>query len=311
MKYLKEVFQKTLVRTISTLHAQFNWIPALIIFLFLSIIFSSCLKEKLNNNPDDLTNQQKMHRLNIQDPFIWNSLATQSIQLPNDEDSLTKSAQVSRIQEYPKGENYYFALFEDLFPSEGDYDFNDVMIRSKLNLEKRRNTVRGFINSTLLNRGGSLPLEIGLMFYEVQGNKYTRISNKNISYINSGKNPPTGSEPWSIPLDELGDSWSINFSLTQKRGDLWINYFIKTTEGEIMTSGFAPPHVEEFTLPHPSYLTEYNLPWGLEIETDELAIPNEKELFLNAYPAFEEWAKSGGTKNKKWYESPDPDYTWK
>ena len=261
MKYLKEVFQKTLVRTISTLHAQFNWIPALIIFLFLSIIFSSCLKEKLNNNPDDLTNQQKMHRLNIQDPFIWNSLATQSIQLPNDEDSLTKSAQVSRIQEYPKGENYYFALFEDLFPSEGDYDFNDVMIRSKLNLEKRRNTVRGFINSTLLNRGGSLPLEIGLMFYEVQGNKYTRISNKNISYINSGKNPPTGSEPWSIPLDELGDSWSIGTEFTWTKtftdylddvsGDYFDNAAISHNYGE-KAAFFADPSAgffEDWTAP--------------------------------------------------------------
>ena len=154
MKYLEEISQKTQLKRIHSLPAQFNWSRALMIFLLLSVIFSSCLKEEEKINPDDLTNQQKMHRLGIQDPLIWNSLANQSIQLPTDEDSLAKSAQVSVIQEYPRGKDYYFALFEDLFPSEGDYDFNDVMIKSKLGLSSRRNVVRGFVNSTLLNRGG-------------------------------------------------------------------------------------------------------------------------------------------------------------
>ncbi len=275
----------------------------------LLFLFSGCLQEPDDIAPEHLSNRQKMHQLNIEDPLIWNSNANQSIELQTDENSLTKAAQVVNIQEYPKGGDYYFALFEDLFPSEGDYDFNDVMIKSKLGLSKSGNEVTGYVNSTLLNRGGSLPVEIGLMFYKEEGKTYTRIPNEDISV--NGQELEAGGAPWSVPLNELGDSWTIDFCFNHKSANIWIAYFIKTEKGEIMSSGFAPSHVEEFTLPHPAFLTEQNLPWGLEIETDELAIPNEKELFLNAFPEFEEWAKSGGVKNKKWFESPDPQYTWK
>lgn len=308
MKYLNSSFREKQKKSIESLPVVMNWKPALMVFIFLPFAFSSCLKVDENINPDMLTNQQRMQQLGIKDALIWNSLANQTIELPTDENSMTKSAQVVNIQEYPKGGDFYFALFEDLFPSEGDYDFNDVMIKSKLGLSGKGGEITGYVKSTLINRGGSLPVEIGLMFYKVEGKKYTRIPNKNIT-INDETLPAEG-KPWSIPIGELGDSWNIDFSITHNSANVWINYFIKTKKGEIMTSGFAPSDVEEFTLPHRHYLTKNNLPWGLEIETDQLAVTNEKELFLNAFPEFEEWAKSGGVKNKKWFKSPDPKYTW-
>lgn len=281
----------------------------LMIAFSLLFLFSGCLQEPDDIDPGELSNQQKMQQLNIEDPLIWNSNVTQSIELTPDENTLTKSARAVNYNEFPKGGDYYFALFEDLFPSEGDYDFNDVMVKSKLGLSKRGNEVTGYVNSTLLNKGGALPVEIGLMFYTERGKTYTRIPNEDIS-VNGQKLEADGA-PWATPLNELGESWTINFSFNHKSANVWIAYFIETEKGEIMSSGFAPSHVEKFTLPHPAFLTEQNLPWGLEIETDELAIPNEKELFLNAFPEFEEWAKSGGVKNKKWFKSPDPKYTWK
>lgn len=279
-------------------------IQLLIPFLF-AFIFSSCLKEDPTiYHLDGLSNRQRMNRLKIVTPLVWNSHLNQSIGFGSDKQIKMKSC--NEMQEYPKGENYYFALFEDLFPSEGDYDFNDVIIKSKLGLKKSDNEITGYIESVLHNDGGSLPVKIGLMFYEVKGKKYTRIPNENITI--NGVELIAGGEPWMAPLPELGDSWKIHFTFQNKNANIWINYFIFTDQ-EILTGGFAPSIVEEFELPHSYFLNDGNLPWGLEIEAKEFAIPAEKELFLNAYPEFEEWAESGGTKNKRWYESPDPEYT--
>jgi hypothetical protein len=278
----------------------------LIAFGLILFLATSCHNDK-GEDLGSLSNKERMQLLKIEDPSIWNTLTTQSIDLGVLETSALKSTK--SLHEYPNGGNYYFALFEDLFPSEGDYDFNDVIIKSKLGLSKSWN-ITGYLKSTLINRGGSLPVDVGLMFYTVSGKTYTRIANE---YITVNGEQLTGEDPWRTPLNDLvadSDSWQINFSLSFMGwwSNIWVSYFIYTNE-EIFTGGFAPSSVHSFTIPTHDFLTDKNLPWGLEIETDEFAIPNEKELFLNAYPEFEEWAESGGVKNKKWYKSPDPAYT--
>ena len=280
----------------------------ILFFVFFSLFFTSCFKDEIDEDIASLSNKERMHQLQINDPAIWNSMATQSIDLSTleIEAALTKSAS-AKTQEWPQGGKYYFALFEDLFPSEGDYDFNDVIIKSKLGLSKKANEISGYVKSELHNKGGTLPVDIGLMFYKVEGRKYTRIPNESIKI--NGEQLEAGGRPWKISLNELGKEWNIEFEIKHKSNNIWINYFIYT-DREILTGGFAPTEVEEeFELPHSYFLTDRNLPWGLEIEAKEFAIPNEKELFLNAYPEFEEWAVSGGVKNKRWYESPDPNYT--
>ncbi len=278
--------------------------PICFYFMFLLFLFNGCLDKNIEVDEESLTNQQRMQLLKIEDPSIWNTLTTQSIDLGELETSALKSA--TAIQEYPKNGKYYFALYEDLFPYEGDYDFNDVIIKSKIGLQKSGNTISGYVNSTLHNRGGGKPANIGLMFYEVSGKSYTRIDNENITV--DGEQLEAGGDPWKKPLTELGKEWQINFSFTNASNNIWISYFIYTDQ-EIFTGGFAPSKIKKFDIPQPDFLTKRNLPWGLEIETESFAIPNEKELFLNAYPEFKEWAESGGVKNKKWYESPDSNYT--
>lgn len=269
-----------------------------------ALFFTSCLKE-ITVNEEDLSNKERMNLLVVNDPSIWNTLTTQSINT----DDLEKSGDLKSaqgMQEYPKGGDYYFALFEDLFPSEGDYDFNDVILKSKLGMEKKSNKITGYFNSTLFNRGGSLPVKIGLMFYEVEGKKYTRIDFDKIKV--NGTQLSNG--PWTADLSDLGTEWTINFEFENKSANVWMSYFIKTDKGgEIMTGGFAPSNVKTFEIPQPQFLTDNNLPWGLEIEASKFAIPNEKELFLNAYPEFKEWAESDGVKNKKWFDKPDSFYT--
>jgi len=280
----------------------------IIISVLFSLFFTSCLKDDIDEDVLSLSNKERMHQLQINNPSIWNSLTVQTIDLTTlDTQAESLKSAFGKMQEYPKGGKYYFSLFEDLFPSEGDYDFNDIIIKSKLGLSKKGNEITGYIDSELVNKGGSLPVAIGLMFYKVEGKKYTRIPNKTIKI--NGVQLEAGGLPWKKSSEKLGEKWKLEFEINHKSNNIWINYFIYT-DREILTSGFAPSEVkEEFEVPQSDFLTDRNLPWGLEIEAKSFAIPNEKELFLNAYPEFEEWATSGGTKNKKWFESPDENYS--
>lgn len=276
-------------------------------FVALILIFTSCLKDDIVAEQEDLTNAEMMKQLTIEDPAIWNSLATQAIDVRSFESSALKSA--TKVTEYPGNNKFYFAIFEDLYPSEGDYDFNDVMLRSTLTMDKTGNELAGTISTTLINKGGSLPVQIGLMFYKNNGKKYTRIANENIT-INGVVLPEDG-EPWLTDLKSLGDKWEIEYKIDQKLNFAWISYFIKTEKGgEILSSGFAPTNVtEEFTIPQLDFLSGNNLPWGLEIEAESFDIPNEKDLFLNCYPKFKEWAESNGKTNQSWFKHPDPNST--
>lgn len=289
----------------------------------LSILHVGCIDDdSIEQNSENLTPNEAMTQLNINDPSIWNTLSTQSIYAGDEE---VKSASAA-TKEYPAADKYYFALFEDVPSLKSDYDFNDVMIRSKLYLEKEGKTQIGWLESILWNDGASpsVPTKLGLMFYEVKGKKYIPIPYEEIK-VNGVQ---LSKEPWMADLKELagksGDEWTVKFEFTAK-SNIWISYFIYSKhvdigEGEegwdqeygyVMQAGFAAPETGEFDIPSRAFLTQNNLCWGMELETNDLAIPKENECFLDCFPEFQEWAESGGTKNKKWYEEPNSKFVEK
>lgn len=275
-----------------------------LIVLIGTVILSGCLEERYEDLdiPENCNSQVMENRLNVVNPEIWNSLAAQTIS-PEDsiEEFSTLALRSSKtLKEYPSSKTYYYALFEDLYPSKGDYDFNDVVIKSKMFLGASKGKAYGYFDSELINKGGSLSIELGLMFYSEDKGTYTRVANKDIK-ING--EILKGEEAWSFILDS--PTWRIDFEFEYDK-NLWVNYFIKSQNGEIMSAGMAPSNVKNFKLPHKAFLTNANLPWGLEIEAEEFAVPNEKVLFLDAYPMFEDWINSGGSsKYKKWFENPN------
>lgn len=277
------------------------------ILLFSTLFLVSCFKDEFDTDSGELTNAEIMNKLKIGNLSILNTLTTQRINL-----STLKLSDLKYMQEYPNGDKYYFALFEDLYPSAGDYDFNDIIIKSKLGLEDKGNEITGYLKSELVNKGGSLPIEIGLMFYEVSNKTlYTRIPNENITV--NGMQLIAGEGPWTIPYAKLGKEWTINFGFKTEAKDVWIAYHIVTIRSEkrneILTGGFAKTDVTPFKIPNKDFLNKNGFPWGLEIEADKFAIPNEKVLFLKAYPEFQKWVDSGGSEAANWFESPDPNYT--
>ena len=280
------------------------------LLLFSSLFLVSCIKDEFDTGSKELTNAEIMNKLKIGDLSVLNTLTTQRINLSTLKLSDLKDGQ--SMQEYPNGDKYYFALFEDLYPYQGDYDFNDIIIKSKLGLEYKGDEITGYLKSELVNKGGSLPIEVGLMFYEVSNKKlYIRIPNENITV--NGMQLIEGEGPWTIPYAKLGKGWTINFGFKTEAKDVWIAYHIVTVRGEkrteILTGGFAKTDVTPFKIPNKDFLNKNGFPWGLEIEAEKFAIPNEKVLFLKAYPEFQKWVESGGAEAGNWFESPDPNYT--
>ncbi len=286
-----------------------NFIAVLIL---VPLFMVSCINNDFDTVPEELTNAEKVNQLKISDVSIWNTLTKQSINLSTLKSSNLKSGQATQMMEYPDGENYYFALFEDLYPSQGDYDFNDIIIKSKLKLGQGSGYVQGAVISELVNKGGSLPVEIGLMFYEVHdGKTYVRIPNENIT-VNG--NQLEGKDPWSMPYAKIGKKWTIEFGFKTNADVVWIAYHIVVvrdegkTRQEILTGGFAKTEVEKFTIPVDHFLTKKGFPWGLEITAEKFAVVKEKKFFLDAYPEFPKWVESGGEEAKEWYNNPNQEY---
>ena len=274
----------------------------ILIVIILAMMITGCVKTL--NEYEPTTNYEVLkYKIDVVDIGILNTLVTQEI------DSTSFKSKVTR---YPKHDNFYYILFEDLYPHLGDYDFNDIVIKSEMFVGNGTKSphdkqINGSINIELINKGGSIPVDVGMMFYYVKGKKYTRIPNDKIKI--NGVQLESGS-PFFVWKDVKSPSDSTITFEFEKNDKFWISYFIKTDNGEIMTSGFAPSTVlNEFTVPTDDFVNVDGFPWGLEIEAKTFGILNEKVLFLKGYPEFEEWVDSNGVHNKKWFETPDTNFT--
>lgn len=278
--------------------------------LLLAMLVSNCIKENLPSG--DLTNKEQMNLLSISDPLVWNSLVSQSLAIDTTGNGMKAANGINKMKEYPN-KGYYFTLFEDLFPSQGDYDFNDVILRTKLYLDGKQGEVWGTITSTVYHKGGTLPTRLGLVIYSVKGNKeYTRIENDQI-LINGQR--LEGTDPFVMDLPKVGEEFNIEYFIEDRTNNInqvWFSWYIIVTSGgedkEIHSSGFPSSKKSNFALPQMDYLTNNNLPWGLEIEAEQFFVPKERALFLEAFPEFKEWAESEGVKNKSWFENPDLEF---
>lgn len=89
-------------------------------------------------------------------------------------DTITLSTIKKKIpQDYydcvPCGTNFNYYIFEDLWPAKGDYDMNDVTIKTKTILYRKgsnNNIINGETTCYIWSKGGSLPFGLGVEFLE-------------------------------------------------------------------------------------------------------------------------------------------------
>jgi LruC domain-containing protein len=247
---------------------------------------------------------------------------------------------------YPSGNKYYFHLYEDLWPGLGDYDFNDVVLKTKLHMYKnaQNDLVGGRMLTSVYWIGGGLPQGVGMEWYNSNGDAslltympentvtFTEVNNVITDpIVNNGVQLFNGNITGS--LGETVD-FEYTWDHTVAGNSLWVQVYIYNARNhEVHMYGHPPTNAQDMSLfntlhdnslttwnwaagntfanPAYFYKTSTNLPWGLEIITEEFRVPIEKIEILNAYPQFRDWAESGGSLNRNWYDYPDESKTFR
>ncbi len=229
---------------------------------------------------------------------------------------------------------YQTLAFEDLWPAQGDFDFNDMVVSTKIDYSTHanHNKVDATVTISLdaMGAGASNGLAIRLLDANKQpfsGNIISSISgdatldqdNANgIIVFNDAKTAQsehytnTGNGPNKQP-DEFTFTITFNSSVGTQSivPDIYI-YRTGERGKEIHLDGFSGSDAADPTLFNTkddyngSYNSPSGLPWVIEVITANKTFkhPLEKTDILVAYPRFQQWAESGGTTAQDWMLSP-------
>lgn len=235
--------------------------------------------------------------------------------------------------DYPSASGWGTIMLEDMFPSLGDYDFNDFVLGYKIKFYYDRSAANEEMVFAV-NLGVSLRAMGGTLPYT----PYLRIKNlkaenvDDIEYPTPGKDivvgikespgkeavldfsnlvaavsKPVGSKYFNTEKDYITALPSSNFVFylgeSVKLKDLSVEcfdfYLANKSDGtEIHLRGYEP--VFEKVSGFKGYYSDRNLVWGLNVPV-QLPHAIEQGNFLDAYSDFEGWATTGGTEKKDWY----------
>ncbi len=251
---------------------------------------------------------------------------------PDDEDDAPTDPEISYISSFPTSGKQIVA-FEDLWPSLGDFDFNDLVMSNKviINKDAAFNIVNAQFKVSIDAIGAGIHNGIGMMIYNEEGEAFpsdiiasvegdVSLDANNANglilsedvyqtideyYQNNGKGP-TNSHP-----DTLYFTLNFEAGVTGFLPELYL-FRSNDVAHEVHRSifpGTAQMNTELFNTmdDNGNFQTENGIPWGIEIILEgHYSSPRERVEILVAYPEFLQWALSGGTENTDWYESPIP-----
>lgn len=226
--------------------------------------------------------------------------------------------------------------FEDSWPSQGDYDLNDVVLTYKhLVVTNAANlVVRVEGEWNLLATGGDYLNGAGIQFPLPKGN-ITNFTASNGLPIEAGQdslvvtlftNSRALQTTWNtISGQAVSPSKSFTFSFDVTSGPtitsmgvssynpfIWNNSTGFGRGYETHLYGKNPTKLATLSLfgtkadnskAGPYYATLGRLPWGIEIPVVDFKYPLEYKPISVAYLKFNSWAISGGTADKDWYSN--------
>jgi len=251
---------------------------------------------------------------------------------------------IDRYDDFPDDPNSSFisyfpsdgkqiVAFEDLWPSLGDFDFNDLILSNQVEITKDKdgNLIEAKFRVSIDAIGASLDNGIAMMLYnsnvevfteniieEISGDAILDPENTNgiiltndVFQTINDRYQNNGVGPDGTP-DTLRFTISFNSNAEDFIPEL---YLFRTNDRglEIHRSGFpstATINSDFFNTYDDAgnYKTSTGLPWGIEILIDEIyKNPKEKVDILIAYPEFQLWATSEGAQNTEWYLAPVSD----
>lgn len=234
---------------------------------------------------------------------------------------------------YFPGNGKQVVAFEDLWPSLGDFDFNDLVLSNQVEITKDENgnLLDAKFKVSIDAIGASIDNGIAMILYdnnteafteniidEISGDAELDPDNTNgiiltddIFQTINDRYQNNGVGPDGTP-DTLRFTITFNSNATDFVPEL---YLFRTNDRslEVHRSGFPATATinPDFFNTHDdagNYKTSTGLPWGIEIITNGIyKNPKEKVDILVAYPEFQLWATSEGEQNTEWYLAPIPE----
>lgn len=227
--------------------------------------------------------------------------------------------------------------FEDLWPKEGDYDMNDVMIRYTSTVYRMLLTNKVFKivdKFSHIHRGGYLVNGFGYQFHHLSNSDIGDIVIDYPSYISESQHMTTRGElgqshPTIILLDHIKalnnkeDIITVTTLLKdvdEKKVFPPYNPFIfveadKTRGQEVHLVKYPPTDKADLSLlgtgkdasrPEEGlyYVSVDQMPFALNMPVNDFPLPEEGIRIDVSYPKFATWVQSNGTKEKDWYKFP-------
>lgn len=216
--------------------------------------------------------------------------------------------------------------FEDLWPSYGDYDFNDVSLSYQTilytNSENKaikidfictaKSHLSGYTNAIAFELEGLIPSQITSVSNQSLSESYLSFNtngteaNQSTAVIFITDNAHTMPDDLTVtvvftePIDtnEIGTAPFNPFIVANRNRNIEIHLPNKSvtdlgTEGNNITGVNSDPDG--------NYIANTGLPWAISIAHD-FKSPKDGISILSAYNFFEIWATSGGTESIDWYK---------
>ncbi len=227
--------------------------------------------------------------------------------------------------------------FEDLWPTKGDYDFNDLVVSNKV--EFRKNAQEKLIDAEVTVKvngmGAKAANGFALKFLDANGQSFSQNMITAVSGDGAQMDPDVsnGVIVFSNALNALsplynnnGDGPSaaaqefkfvVTFSAAAEDLQMLPDFYLfRTTKRgkEIHLSGFSGTEAADASLNgteddvNGTYKTANGLPWVVELvypNTQFFHHPLEKIEIAEAYPYFDDWAISNGTRYIGWMIFPN------
>jgi len=249
---------------------------------------------------------------------------------------------------YPSEDSWGTLAFEDYYPTNGDYDFNDVVVNYQISeiLDGNGNVKEINAKFIAVATGAEFRNGFALYFPSIEGNieskiigravqknekKWTLVSNGLIAHIfpdmHSGFNGQSFINTQDGADELKGDTTVLKLILKspEKLERAPYNAFIYRTSNPSLEI-----HMADFE-PTPLFNNNYfntkddnsnqdigktfrnfnNLPWAINVQ-DTWSHPKERIDILDAYPNFRGWVNSNGKNNRNWISSKKKwDKVWK
>ena len=231
--------------------------------------------------------------------------------------------------------------FEDFWPSQGDYDMNDLVIKYKSRVYRNMSApsyVSKIVDEfTPLNNGADYINGFGYQFYgpntttPLDNSKISKITIENVDgivsqFMKGNDREPGQNTPTIILFDNAKNVIGKTFTVTTEVNTVFDRYMqppynpfiiVETNKGrgrEVHMVNYPPTALADMDLlgtahdlskPNENlyYVSNDNFPFALHVSGyPNFEWPEEKLRIDKAYPKFEYWAKSLGKEDTDWYK---------